>query len=341
MSFGAATGSAMSLSESSIIEIFHRRFSGDRRGVVLGIGDDAAIMSLPEGCQLVAATDALVEGTHFLPGAPAASVGHRVLAVNLSDLAAMGADAHWATLSLSLPEADDAWVKQFADGFVRLAEEFNVALVGGDTVRGPLSAAVTVMGSVPSDQFVSRAGAREGDDIYLSGAPGCAAAGRGLLAGELRMAEWQADPSQVKASSSRPQAYRRSFEYPQPRLVFGAALRSIATAMIDVSDGVHIDLSRLLGASHVGARAVVPDLGALVADFGPELSRELFFCGGEDYELCFCAPAVSAAEVSRLAAQHAVPVTRIGEVINGAGLNWSQGGHPVKPAGAAFEHFEG
>ncbi len=206
----------MSLSESSIIEIFHRHFAGARRGVVLGIGDDAAVLSLPEGRQLVAATDALVEGTHFLPGAPAASVGHRVLAVNLSDLAAMGADAHWATLSLSLPKADDAWVKQFAEGFARLADEFNVALIGGDTVRGPLSAVVTVMGSVPTDQFVSRAGAREGDDIYLSGAPGCAAAGRGLLADPSQVKV--TDTAQVKSSTGRSQAYRRSFEYPQPRV---------------------------------------------------------------------------------------------------------------------------
>jgi len=321
----------MSLSENRIIDVFRRHFAGERPGLVLGIGDDAAITSLPPGRQLVTATDALVEGTHFLPGASAASVGHRVLAVNLSDLAAMGAQAHWATLSLSIPDADIEWVEQFAKAFAQLAGKFDVTLIGGDTVRGPLSATVTLMGSLPAGEFVTRTGARVGDDIYLSGRVGYAAAGRALLSGELQLDDRQ----------SRSLEYRQRFEYPQPRLAFGVALRTVATAMIDVSDGMHIDLARLLAASKVGAHVTVPELAALAADFGDDVARELFFCGGEDYELCFCAPADSAQDVLRLAAEHAVPVTRIGTAVAGSGLYWNQDGRPVEPAGNGFEHFRG
>jgi thiamine-monophosphate kinase len=323
------TGSSERLSEVSIIDVFRRHFSGVRQDVVLGIGDDAAVTSLPAGRELVTATDTLVEGTHFLPGASAASVGHRVLAVNLSDLAAMGAAAHWATLSLSLPEADGEWVRQFAGGFAALANEFDVALVGGDTVRGPLSATVTVMGSVPAGEFVRRSGARVGDAIYLSGQPGCAAAGRGLSAGELHL----------DATQPRSQAYLQHFEYPRPRLLLGAALRTLASAMIDVSDGVHTDLRRLLTASKVGAEAAVPDLGSLTADFGLEVARELFLAGGEDYELCFCAPAKYSEDVRRLAVEHAVSISCIGVVAETPGLTWRENGKRVEPTGESFEHF--
>jgi len=325
----------MSLSETSIIDVFRRHFAGERSGLVLGIGDDAAVTSLPAGRQLVTATDSLVEGTHFLPGAAAASVGHRVLAVNLSDLAAMGAEAHWATLSLSIPNADGEWVGQFAKAFAQLADEFGVMLVGGDTVRGPLSATVTLMGSVPTGQFVTRNGACAGDDIYLSGAAGYAAAGRAVLSGKT-----QFDNMQSEEQQSRLRTYCQRFEYPLPRVAFGVALRTVATAMIDVSDGVHIDLSHLLTASNIGAHATVPELGLLATDFDNDTARELFFCGGEDYELCFCAPAESAPEVLRLAAEHAVPVTRIGKAVAGSGLSWNQDGRPVAPAGSAFEHFQ-
>lgn len=316
-----------SFTEFSIIDVFRDCCAGSRADVLLGIGDDAAVTRLPEGRELVVAADALVEGTHFLPGTAAASVGHRCLAVNLSDLAAMGATPHWATLSLAVPDADEAWVRAFADGFAGLAECHGVSLIGGDTVHGPLAVTVTVMGSMPAGEAVTRSGARPGDRLYLSGAAGRAAAGRRLLSGEL--------PASVTGADE----YLRRFSYPEPRVDLGIALAPLVTAMIDVSDGVHTDLGRLLAASSAGAAAEIPELDELERDFGDELACQLFLGGGEDYELCFSAAAGAASDIEALAQAHKIALEPIGTITETQKLCWQYRGRTVDYDGSGFEHF--
>src|SRR6202167_3690833 len=213
-------------SESQVIERFFRDLGARRDDTVLGIGDDAALLRVPEGCELALTTDALIEGVHFLPGAAARALGHRSLAVNLSDIAAMGASPSWALLSLNLPAAEDTWLREFAAGFGALARSHDVALVGGNLSRGALSITVELAGLVPAGQALRRDAARPRDELYLSGSVGGAGRGPKFLQGEGR-----ATPPEA--------AYlQRRFDYPTPRVALGAALRGIASACIDVSDGV-------------------------------------------------------------------------------------------------------
>src|SRR5262245_15993495 len=213
----------MPLGEFDLIARYFAR-APRRADVALGVGDDAALLVAPPGTTLVAALDTLVEGRHFPAGAPAESVGHQALAVNLSDLAAMGADPAWALLSLSLPTSDEAWLGGFARGFHALADAHGVDLVGGDTVRGPLVVTVQALGLVPNGQALRRDGARPGDLLYISGTPGDASGGLELL--------------RRGGGSSAALELRRRFEYAQPRIALGRALRGVATAAIDVSDGL-------------------------------------------------------------------------------------------------------
>ncbi len=321
------SGATNPLTEINVIDILRQRCGGAGAGVMLGIGDDAAVTQVPAGCELVTAVDALVEGTHFLPDAPPGSIGHRCLAVNLSDLAAMGATPHWATLSLSLPAPDRAWLMAFADAFGRLAEGHNVSLIGGDTVRGPLAVSVTLLGTVPKGAAVSRSGAAAEDRIYVTGLPGRAAAG------------WRQGAGKLPADMSMAELYRQCFEYPVPRVRFGIELAQLASAMIDVSDGMAPDLGRLLKASGVGAVVDIPDLGCLQQDFGIATARDLFLAGGEDYELCFTAPAAADNGIAELAKRCDVPVARIGTVTAANGLRWRHNGVDISGDVPAFEHF--
>ncbi|MDP7297394.1 MAG: thiamine-phosphate kinase, partial [Gammaproteobacteria bacterium] len=235
------------MDEFALIEQFFAGRGVCRDDVLLGIGDDAAITRSDSGFELVIATDTICAGTHFLPGTPPRALGHRCLAVNLSDLAAMGAEPLWCTLALSLPEAEPCWVQQFADGFFAIADRFGMALVGGDTVRGPLAMTVTVHGRVKPGRAIRRNGAQEGDSIYITGVPGQAAAGLRVLAASGMTAEAGARPVQ-------------RFLYPEPRVMEGLALNGLATAMIDVSDGLIADVPRLLEASRLGAQMELANL---------------------------------------------------------------------------------
>ena len=314
----------MASPEFSIIELLRRRCRPGDADVRVGIGDDAAVTAIAPGMELVTATDSLVEGTHFVPGTAAHAIGHKVLAVNLSDFAAMGAEPRWASIALAVPDADMAWVGAFADGFAGLAAEFDVALIGGDTVRGPLSITVTLQGTVPAGGAVRRDGAQAGDAVFVSGDPGYAAAGCRARQGTLGMA------------GSGP--YLRAFEYPQPRVALGQRLRELATAMIDVSDGVHTDLTRLLESSGCGADLDLPPLGRLDDDFGTELATELFLSGGEDYELCFTVAADRLGDAEAIAADAGIKLCRLGTVTTRPGARWTQAGQPMSVS-AGFEHF--
>ncbi len=318
--------------ESRIIELLSERCAGEAANVVLGIGDDAAITAVTEGHELVVAVDALVEGTHFLPGNDPCSLGHRSLATNISDLAAMGAQPRWALLTLALPAADESWVAAFANGFAELAERYNISLIGGDTVRGPLSISVTLLGTVPKGQGVLRSGARPGDIVYLTGHPGWAAAWREVMLGKIEVAGTELD------------AYRRRFEFPEPRLEAGQQFAPLASAMIDISDGVHTDLSRLLQASDVGAELNIPPLGRLERDYGEAAAIRLFLSGGEDYELCFTAAAGQRESIAEIAGRLNLEVTAVGELVQAGGVQWYREGVAVNPsedfALEEFSHFQ-
>lgn len=299
----------MPAGEFELIERHLRGLGAARGDVVLGIGDDAALLAPPPGQQLAAAADTLVAGVHFPESLAAADVGHRVLAVNLSDLAAMGAEPAWALLTLTLPRPDEDWLAAFAAGFGALARRFDTALVGGDTTAGPLTATVAITGFVPAGAALTRAGARPGDAVWVSGWPGEAAAGLALLQGRLDA------PAAVR------ERLVERFRRPEPRVGLGRALRGIATACIDVSDGLAGDLAKLCTASGTGAdlvAAALPLSADLAACAGEAGARRLLLGGGDDYELLFTAPADADARVA--AAAGPLGVARIGTITAAAGV---------------------
>jgi thiamine-monophosphate kinase len=316
----------MPLGEFELIDRFFRR-PPRRSDVVIGVGDDAAVLRVPSDRLLVAATDTLVEGRHFLVDAPPDSVGHQALAVNLSDLAAMGAEPAWGLLSWSLPAIDEAWVGAFAAGLQSLASRSGLEIVGGDTVRGPLVVTVSVFGFVESDGFLTRSGARPGDRVYVSGWPGEAAAGLELL---LRDREIPGDNELV-----------RRHQYAEPRLALGRALRGCATAAMDVSDGLLADLAKLCAASAVGATLeleILPVSPALARHCDRDGQERLVLAGGDDYELVFTLPADLAPQT--LAALHEVcPVTRIGTIVSGEGVTCRRNGSVVDIPVRGYDHF--
>ncbi len=317
-------------SETELIERYFRHVGAARDDVVLGIGDDAALLHVPGDAQLVLTTDALVEGVHFVPGAPARSLGHRALAVNLSDIAAMGAKPCWALLALNLPQVDAHWLEAFAAGFDALARIHGVALVGGNLSRGPLSITVQLAGVLPRGAALRREGARAGDALYVSGSIGDAAAGLKCLQGALG------------ASASARAYLQRRFEFPTPRVELGAGLRDLASACIDLSDGLLLDAQRLLRASNCRASIeleCLPLSAALIETCG-ELAWQQGLSGGEDYELCFSAAPAQAAAIAALALRSASPVTRIGVLEAGSGVELKLHNVVMQFAASGFDHFQ-
>ena len=270
----------MATGEFDWIDRVRRGAARNRRGVLLGIGDDAALLRLPAGHDLVACVDTLVAGVHFPHTTDPAAIGWKALAVNLSDLAAKGATPQWITLALTVPQLDREWLAGFMRGMQRLARRHAVALVGGDTTRGPLSITVQALGSVPRGKALRREGARVGDLIYVSGCLGDAAAGLAIV------------QSRLRASSERDaRMLRARLDRPAPRIALGLALRGVATACIDVSDCLAQDLVHVLRASGFGARidtARLPASPALRRPLpAPAARAQLALAGGDDYELCF------------------------------------------------------
>jgi thiamine-monophosphate kinase len=314
------------LGEFEIIERFFTRLDR-RRDVVRGVGDDAAVLDVPADHYLVAAVDTIVEGVHFPADLAAEHVGWRSLAVNLSDLAAMGAKPSWATLSLSMPAANEDWLAGFAAGLAELARAFDVALVGGDTVQGPLVITVEALGFVERDRHLTRSGAVVGDLLYVSGTPGEAAAGLELLS--------------THAGHDPADDLVMRFSRPQPRIELGRKLRGIATAAMDVSDGLLADLGKLCAASGCGAEldlARLPLSDTLVRRFGSERAENFALCGGDDYELLFTLPADSGA---RFGVQTDLPVscTQIGRIVPGTDVTCRRDGARVMVKSAGFDHF--
>ncbi|HVN44081.1 MAG TPA: thiamine-phosphate kinase [Steroidobacteraceae bacterium] len=320
----------MSIGEFALIERYFRACGAERADVTLGVGDDAALLQVPSGHELVAATDTLVAGVHFPPDSPADSIGHRALAVNLSDLAAMGARPAWALLALTLPEADERWLGEFARGLGELARSHGVALVGGDTTRGPLTITVQLLGCVPAGSALRRAGAHAGDVLFVSGSCGDAAAG---LAIEQR---------RLAAPAEARNWLRGRFLYPTPRVALGEQLRGFASACIDVSDGLLADAGRLASASHLGAElewSALPSSEPLATLLGERRARELALTGGDDYELCFAVPADNLARLMAQLPPQQWSYTRIGALRAAAGTVVVRDGTVMEFSHSGYEHF--
>lgn len=315
-------------------------FNRPVRRAALGVGDDCALLQPAHGCQLAVSSDMLVLGRHFLAGTDPYRLGHKALAVNLSDLAACGAQPLAFTLALALPDIDPAWLEPFSRGLFALADEHDCELVGGDTTRGPLTICITVFGEVPvvggATQALLRSGARIGDDLYVSGSLGDA-----RLALEALSGKWTLAPTVLERA-------RQRLEQPQPRLALGLRLRGLASAAIDVSDGLLGDLGHVLRASGVGARIDAAALHGLLACRGAALDsvvpaqhqRDCVLAGGDDYELVFTAAPERRVDVLAAAQSSDTPVTRIGQIDAGCALVvLDETGAPITGPWASFDHF--
>ena len=316
--------------EFSLIDRIRQRTAQNRDDVRLGIGDDAALLAVPSGQELAVAVDTMVEGVHFPHGTAPADIGWKALAVNLSDLAAMGATPAWAFLALTLPNADEAFIDGLADGFAQLAQTYRLALVGGDTTRGALTVSVAVHGFVPPGKALTRAGAQVGDAVLVTGTLGDAAAGLRLLQ--------QSHHSDAQSNYLIARLHR-----PTPRIAAGLALRERASACIDVSDGLLADLGHICAASGVGAEieaALLPRSSALLDRFDDARSRDFALSGGDDYELCFTVPPQRVASVQADLAKLGCGATRIGRIVEGEGVKVRDAdGQWLEPAQQGWDHF--
>jgi len=309
------------MSEFNLIEKY---FTHAAPQADLGVGDDAALISVSTGHQLAISTDMLVAGTHFFSDCDPYKLGWKSLAVNVSDMAAMGANPKWATLAIALPNVNEPWLAAFSSGFFACAAAFNVDLIGGDTTRGPLTISVQIMGEVPTGQAIQRCGANVGDEVWVSGQLGDAALALSYLQGKQMLSE------EVFAICAK------ALHSPQPRVGLGLALRGLATSAIDISDGLLADLGHILDRSNVGASVQLSNIPHS-AHFGVELAgsmlqREkqatpynknilnMLLAGGDDYELCFTAPAKKHAEIMRLSQKIALPLSCIGLITGGTTL---------------------
>lgn len=315
-------------------ELIATFFTRPVKRAVLGVGDDCAILQPTAGNQLAISTDMLVSGRHFFPDVDPFALGHKALAVNLSDLAACGAKPLAFTLALALPDADPAWLAPFARGMLALADEHDCELIGGDTTKGPLNICITVFGEVPQGQGLLRSGAKAGDDMYVSGTLGDAYLALQCMSGKLQL-----PVDAMKLAKMR-------LEQPTPRVALGMALRGVASAAADISDGLLGDLGHILERSGVGATVDVQAASRLLGvsfvanEFAPALVQKSILAGGDDYELVFTASPEQRAQVQEAALSVGVPVTRIGRIDKAHGLRLVDGqGRAVSDTFASFDHF--
>ena len=311
-------------------ELIARHFTRPVQRAALGVGDDCALLRVDAGQQLAVSSDMLVEGRHFLSTVAPERLGHKALAVNLSDLAACGAQPLAFTLALALPRADDDWLAGLARGLLALADRHGIELVGGDTTAGPLNLCITVMGQVPAGQALLRSGAKPGDELWVSGTLGDARLALEVFRGTAALAGHDFE------------RVRRAMECPEPRVALGQALRGVARAAIDISDGLLGDLGHILQRSVVGARvdlAALPRSTVLAAQ-PRALQHECLLRGGDDYELLFTAPPAAAAAVQRAGDAAGVAVTRIGTITAEPTLVVvDEHGREQHPAARGFDHF--
>lgn len=319
------------MGEFELIQHYFAAQAPTRADVELGIGDDCALLNVPAGECLAVSTDTLVSDVHFFADVDPVALGHKALAVNLSDLAAMGAQPRWVSLALTLPNTDENWLAGFAQGFHALAAQHHVALIGGDTTRGPLSITVSIKGSVPPTQALRRSGAKIGDFIYVSGRLGAAA-----LAVQQRL-------HQLSVGAESLQHCEKRMEYPQPRCELGLALRHIASSALDLSDGLAGDLMHILRASQVAAKIELADLPidhAVSQSVTPAQALQLALGGGDDYELCFTASAEHEQTIHQLAEKLNLPLTRIGTITAGTPeIFWYHHNNAVELHITGWEHF--
>lgn len=319
-------------------DLIARYFTRPVRKAALGVGDDCALLHPAPGMQLAISSDMLVEGRHFFADVDPEALGHKALAVNLSDLAACGAKPVAFTLALSLPRVDEAWLAGFSRGLLALADAHGCELVGGDTTQGPLNICITVFGEVPPGQALLRSGAQPGDDIYVSGTLGDARLALQALLGHTPL------PAEVLART------RQRLERPSPRVALGLALHGVASSAMDLSDGLLGDLSHILKASGVGAQIDTHITSNLIAEksflsrgnghFDLEFLRQCTLAGGDDYELAFTAPPAKRDAVAAASQTSSTPVTRIGTVLTEPGLRLVDAqGKPVENRYASFDHF--
>ena len=299
----------------------------------LGVGDDAALIQISAGHQLAISADMLVAGTHFLDDCPAYFVGWKSLAVNISDMAAMGATPKWATLAIALPRVDEAWLSEFSRGFFACADEFGVSLIGGDTTRGPLNISVQIMGEVPTGKALCRDGAKVGDEIWVSGTLGEAALGLAHLQNKL---------AENTLSESEKQACTDALQAPQPKVALGLALLNIANSAIDVSDGLLADLGHILERSNVGANlywAQIPHVSVSKALDTSSLQK-LSLAGGDDYELCFTAPQTRRDEIIAIGEKLNLKLSPIGFISQEKKLSiFDEAQRPIEIKSTGYDHF--
>ena len=331
---------------TSEFNLIKRYFTRPSPSAVLGVGDDAALLHIASGMELAVSTDMLVSGTHFFPDADPFLLGHKTLAVNLSDMAAMGAQPRWATLALSLPVADETWLERYSAGFFALAQQHGVELIGGDTTRGPLNLCVTIMGEVPQGEALRRDGAQAGDDIWVSGTLGNAALALAHLQGRVQLA---AEDFAACAAA---------LHQPMPRVALGLALRTVAHSAIDVSDGLLADLGHILECSKMGAEIwfdalPISDVLRAFASASLEskavrysragcatLLQHCLLSGGDDYELCFTTPVAHRNAVENLSRQINLPLSCIGSIVERSGCNVrAADGCIINIQESGYDHF--
>lgn len=321
------------MADSPEFELIKRHFTRPAANAVLGVGDDCALVDVTNGMDLAVSTDTMVSGTHFFPDVNPENLGHKALAVNLSDMAAMGATPHWAMLALTVPNVNHEWLAAFAKGFFDLAQEYNVDLIGGDTTRGPLTLTVTIMGEVPAGAALRRGNAKAGNDIWVSGNVGDAALAVAHRYGRL-----------VLDAADYHEAVMRLYE-PTPRVALGQALRGLANAAIDISDGLLADLTHICRLSNIGATvdlASVPVSAIGAKHINSDEGRNAILAGGDDYELLFTAHPNSRDSIEDLTDMLGIPITRIGQTRRGKGVSLlGADGKPVKIDGRGYDHFKG
>jgi len=315
----------------SEFELIRRHFTRPARHAVLGVGDDAALLRVGAGMELAVSTDMLVCETHFFADADPRRLGHKALAVNISDMAAMGAVPRWALLSIALPKVDTAWLREFSAGFFALAREHGVDLVGGDTTRGALNICVTIIGETRRGKALRRDGARPGDDIWVSGALGDAA-----LAVAHRNRRLRLSARELARCS-------RALDLPQPRVALGQALAGIAHSAIDVSDGLLADLGHICERSRLGAEVQLDAIprSRIVDRFATApAGRQALLAGGDDYELCFTAAPQARAKLANISRRIRLPLARIGVMRSGRGVRvLARDGRRIACATRGFDHF--